>query len=174
MFQERSMDIAYQWLDSLLGLHASRASELSVAQTCARAFLVYLVLIAYVRFGKKRFLGEATAFDAILVIVIGSISSRAISGTAPFGASLAATLVLIAMHWVISYFTRDWPALGALLKGHDTVLIRNGRIDHKALSQSHMAMDDLEEDLRQQGIDDPKQVKEARLERSGKMSVVKK
>jgi uncharacterized membrane protein YcaP (DUF421 family) len=168
------MGSAPHLLDAALGLSADKPFELGVAQVCARAFVVYLVLIAYVRFGKKRFLGEATAFDAILVIVIGSISSRAISGTAPFGASLAATFLLIAMHWVISYFTKDWPALGTLLKGHDTVLIKNGRIDHKALSQSHMAMDDLEEDLRQQGIDDPKQVKEARLERSGKMSVVKK
>ncbi len=168
------MEAAAHVLDAILGLSAKTANELTVAQTCARAFVVYLVLIAYVRFGKKRFLGEATAFDAILVIVIGSISSRAISGTAPFGASLAATLVLIAMHWVISYFTRDWPALGALLKGHDTVLIRNGRIDHQALSNSHMAMDDLEEDLRQEGVDDPREVKEARLERSGRMSVIRK
>ena len=168
------MDIAYQWLDSLLGLHASRASELSVAQTCARAFLVYLVLIAYVRFGKKRFLGEATAFDAILVIVIGSLASRGIAGSAPLGSTLAATFVLIAMHWVMSYFTRDWPAVSTMLKGHNTVLIKNGRIDHKALNDSHMGMDDLAQDLREQGAGDPSEVKEARLERSGKVSVVRK
>jgi uncharacterized membrane protein YcaP (DUF421 family) len=168
------MNTAYQWLDTLLGLHASRASELSVAQTCARAFVVYLVLIAYVRFGKKRFLGEATAFDAILVIVIGSLASRAIAGNAPLGSTLAATFVLIAMHWVMSYFTKNWPALGTLLKGHDTVLIKNGRVNHQALGASHMAMDDLEQDLRQQGVDDPCDVKEARLERSGKVSVVRK
>jgi uncharacterized membrane protein YcaP (DUF421 family) len=168
------MDTVYQWLDTLFGLHASRAAELSIAQVCARAFVVYLVLIAYVRFGKKRFLGEATAFDAILVIVIGSLASRGIAGNAPLGSTLAATLVLIAMHWVMSYFTRDWPALGALLKGHDTVLVRNGEIDHKALSQSHMAMDDLKQDLRQQGVGDAAAVKEARLERSGKVSVVRK
>jgi uncharacterized membrane protein YcaP (DUF421 family) len=168
------MDTVYQWLDTLFGLHASRAAELSIAQACARAFVVYLVLIAYVRFGKKRFLGEATAFDAILVIVIGSLASRGIAGNAPLGSTLAATLVLIAMHWVMSYFTRDWPALGALLKGHDTVLVRDGEIDHKALSQSHMAMDDLKQDLRQQGVGDAAAVKEARLERSGKVSVVRK
>ena len=77
------------------------------------------------------------------------------------------------MHWVISYFTKDWPALGTLLKGRDTTLIRDGRIDHEALSDSHMAMDDLEEDLRQQGVDDPAKVKEARLERSGKLLVLR-
>ncbi|HVV80492.1 MAG TPA: YetF domain-containing protein [Pseudolabrys sp.] len=168
------MDTAYQWLDTLLGLQATRAADLSVAQTCARAFIVYLVLIAYARLGKKRFLGEATAFDVILLIIIGALSGRTIAGAAPLASTLAAILLMIAMHWVMSYATRDWPALGILLKGHDTVLIRNGRVDHKALAAAHMAMDDLSEDLRQQGVEDPRDVKEARLERSGKLSVIKK
>jgi uncharacterized membrane protein YcaP (DUF421 family) len=37
-----------------------------------------------------------------------------------------------------------------------------------------MSPDDLEEDLRQQGIKKHVQVEEARLERSGKLSVIKK
>ena len=164
----------YAIADALLGLSAKQAHELEISQVCLRAVLVYVILIAYVRFGKKRFLGEATAFDAILVIIIGSLSSRAISGTAPFGASLIATFVLIAMHWIISYFTENSPTLGNLIKGRDTLLIRNGRIDQRGLKQSHISRDDLDEDLRQQGIDDPKKVKEARLERSGKVSVIKK
>src|SRR3954464_15700216 len=104
-------------LDAVLGLSASKAAELTVLQVCARALVVYIVLIAYVRFAKKRFLGQATAFDAILVIIIGSIASRAISGTAPFIASLAATLVLIIFHWIISYLTEDSQLLGYLAKG---------------------------------------------------------
>lgn len=52
-----------------------------------------------------------------------------------------------------SYFTKDLPALGAFLKGHDR-LVKNGRIDRKALAESHMTMDDLEEDLREKGVED--------------------
>jgi uncharacterized membrane protein YcaP (DUF421 family) len=168
------MQTISHFLDTLIGLSATEASELTAAQVCARAVIVYLILIAYVRFGKKRFLGQATAFDAILVIVIGSIASRAISGTAPFLASLAGTFVLVLVHWIISYFTEDSSALGTLLKGHDTVIIRNGRVDRKALHGAHMSPDDLAEDLRQEGVRHPGEVKEARLERSGKLSVIKK
>jgi uncharacterized membrane protein YcaP (DUF421 family) len=168
------MDAVSHLLDTIIGLSATKASELTVAQVCARAIIVYLTLIAYVRFGKKRFLGQATAFDAILMIVIGSIASRAISGTAPFFASLAGTFMLVLVHWLISYFTEDSPVLGKILKGHDTVLVRNGRVDRKALQGAHMSPDDLAEDLRQEGIEHPSEVKEARLERSGKLSVIKK
>lgn len=168
------MQTVSHFLDTFIGLSATKAEELTAAQVCVRAFVVYLTLIAYVRFGKKRFLGEATAFDAILVIVIGSIASRAISGTAPFFASLAGTFVLVLVHWIISYLTEDSASLGAILKGHDTVIIRNGRVDRKALQGAHMSPDDLAEDLRQEGIQHPSEVKEARLERSGKLSVIKK
>jgi uncharacterized membrane protein YcaP (DUF421 family) len=162
------------FVDAALGLSATQADELSTLQVCLRACAVFLILIGYVRFGKKRFLGQATAFDAILVIVIGSVASRAISGTAPFVPSLAATFVLIAVHWLISFFTVNSPTLSYLVKGHDTVLIKNGRIDHKALRNAHMSMDDLSEDLRQNGVEDARDAKEARLERSGKLSVIKK
>ncbi|MGH6788335.1 MAG: DUF421 domain-containing protein [Pseudolabrys sp.] len=161
-------------LDTVLGLSAKHAEDLGTLQMCARALIVYLVLIGYVRFGKKRFLGRATALDAVLIIVIGSLASRAVSGTAPFFGSLAATFVFIALHWIISYFTESSTALSFFVKGHDTVLIRNGKVDRKALKKSHMSSDDLAEDLRQQGVEDPGEVKEARLERSGKVSVIKR
>ena len=97
------MEALCQTIDTLLGVSATKAEELTIGQVCLRAVVVYIVLIAYVRFAKKRFIGQATAFDFILVIIIGSISSRAISGTAPFFASLAGTFVLILMHWIISF-----------------------------------------------------------------------
>ena len=168
------MQSALAIFDAVLGLSATKADELSTLQVCFRAVVVYLVLIGFVRLGKKRFLGEATAFDAVLLITIGSIASRAISGTAPFLASLAGTFVLIVAHWVISYLTQSSPMLSYLIKGHDTLIIRNGLVNHQALRGAHMSEDDLAEDLRQQGVNDPGKVKEARLERSGKLSVIKK
>lgn len=168
------MDAIANTFDLLLGLSATRAEQLTTVQVCVRAAVVYLVLIAYVRIGKKRFLGEATAFDAILVIVIGSLASRAISGTAPFVSSLAGTLVLIMMHWLISRAARSSPRLSFLTKGRDTVLIRGGTIDRAALRSAHMSDDDLSEDLRQSGVASAADVEEARLERSGKLSVIKR
>jgi uncharacterized membrane protein YcaP (DUF421 family) len=168
------MEAFWNSTDALLGLSAVKAEELSMLQVCLRALVVYLVLIGYVRFAKKRFLSQATGFDAILVIVIGSVASRAISGSAPFVPSLAGTFVLVLVHWVISYITQNSALLGYIVKGKDTVLIRNGKIDREALAASHMSEDDLEEDLRQEGIETPTQVVMARLERSGRLSVIRK
>lgn len=168
------MQSIWHTIDVWLGLSATKAEELTTMQVCLRAVVVYLVLIAFVRFAKKRFLSRATAFDAVLVIVIGSIASRAISGTAPFFPSLAGTFVLILIHWIISYCSRSSKFLSYFVKGTDTIIIRNGTVDRQALASSHMSDDDLDEDLRQQGVEAAMGVKSARLERSGKLSVIKK
>jgi uncharacterized membrane protein YcaP (DUF421 family) len=161
------------FFETILGL-SLQAQQLSSAQVAVRAFVVFFVLLAIMRLGKKRFLGQATAFDAILVIVIGSIASRAISGTAPFVPSLVGTAAVVLMHWVVSLLTRDMPALGSLLKGHSNLIVRDGIVNRQELKKAHMSRDDLDEDLRQQGVESPKDVKVARLERSGKLSVVKR
>lgn len=159
--------------ETLLGL-SKPSSALDVGQLCLRAAIVYLVMILFLRLAKKRSLGRATVFDAILVIIIGSVASRAITGNAPFFGALAAVLVLIAMHWLISLGARGWPRLGWLVKGQSDLLIKNGKVDRGELKRAHMTDDDLAEDLRQKGVSDPADVKEARLERDGVLSVIKR
>ena len=138
--------------ETLLGL-SKPSSALDVGQLCLRAAIVYLVMILFLRLAKKRSLGRATVFDAILVIIIGSVASRAITGNAPFVGALAAVLVLIAMHWLISFGARGWPRLGWLVKGQSDLLIKNGKVDRGELKRAHMTDDDLAEDLRQKGVE---------------------
>lgn len=164
----------FQSVDAVFGFTATEAKELSSLQVCLRAALVFLILIAYFRFAKKRFLGQATGLDAILFIVIGSIASRAVSGTAPFLSSMAGSLTLIGMHWLLSYFSKDSNTLGALIKGRTTLLVRNGEVDREALAAAHMSDADLTEDLRLKGVSGLSEIREARLERNGKLSVIRK
>ena len=78
------------------------------------------------------------------------------------------------MHWLFSYLAQRSPWLSGLLKGHSTLLIADGHIQHGPLRAAHMSRDDLDEDLRQEGVVDPAGVREARLERSGRLSVIRK
>ena len=166
------MDAIFEIAQSLLGL-SQKAENLGFAQVAVRATLVYMTLITFVRLGKKRSLGQATAFDAILIILIGSIASRAVSGTASFFPNLVAVALLIALHSLILYFSCVSTTFGGLIKGNPTLLIKDGRVHRKALRAAHMTDDDLEEDLRKEGIRAPADVAEARLERDGKLSVLR-
>jgi uncharacterized membrane protein YcaP (DUF421 family) len=160
-------------LDQALGL-SLKSEQLGFGHMAARAVVMYVALIVLVRFAKKRFLGQATAFDYILVVLIGAVAGRAMTGGAPYFASLFGLSVLVAMHWTFSAASQRSTAFSSLIKGHATTIIRDGRPDKREMAKSHMSDDDLDEDLREKGVKEPSEVQEARLERSGKLSVIKK
>jgi uncharacterized membrane protein YcaP (DUF421 family) len=160
------------WLDWMLGL-GLESRDINVVQMGLRAVVVYVVTVLIVRLGKKRFMGQSTAFDVILGIMLGSIVSRAVTGNAPFAPALAASAVLIAMHWLFSRIAMHWHGFGWMIKGRTAVVLRDGTVDWTVMRKSHMTEHDLWEDLRADGVADLRQVAEARLERSGRLSVIK-
>jgi uncharacterized membrane protein YcaP (DUF421 family) len=160
-------------LDQILGL-SLKSEQLGFWHMAARAFLMYFLLIAIVRAGKKRFLGRSTAFDVILVILIGSIAARALTGGAPYFPSVLAIVTLVAMHWLFSLMSRSSASFSEVIKGTSTPLIRDGQVNMGHLRAAHMSLDDLQEDLRLEGVGKVSEIEEARLERSGRLSVIKK
>jgi uncharacterized membrane protein YcaP (DUF421 family) len=160
------------WCQVALGL-GLESKDISVWQMGLRAVVVYVVTVIVVRLGKKRFMGQATAFDVILGIMLGSIVSRAVTGNAPFLPALVASAVLIGMHWLFSAVAVRWHGFGWAIKGRAVHLVRAGEVDQKAMARSHMTEHDLWEDLRAKSVSKLDQVAEARLERSGQLSVIK-
>src|SRR5215212_5523194 len=170
--KEGSMDEIEGLLGLLLGLGIDN-KEINALQMGLRAVLVYVVTVLMVRLAKKRFMGRASAFDVILGIMLGSIVSRAVTGNAPVLSALVAAAALLLMHGMFSGIAMGWHGFGALIKGHPLLLVRDGQIDWAALRTAHMTEHDLWEDLRSKGVTDLKHVAEARLERSGQVSVSK-
>jgi uncharacterized membrane protein YcaP (DUF421 family) len=156
-----------------LGL-GQEAKELAFWQMGLRAIFMYMATLLIVRMGKKRFMGRATAFDLIVGIMLGSIASRAITGNAPLFPTLAAAAMIMALHWIFSAIAVRWHWFGRLIKGRSTLLIKDGEVDEDALCGAHMTSRDLAEALREAGIVDLRKVAEARLERGGQMSVIRR
>ena len=159
-------------LETLLGPGAE--NDLGALQMGARALVVYVVALAIVRLGKKRFMGRATAFDVIVGIVLGSIASRAITGNAPMVPAMTAAAVVMALHWGFSALAVRWALFGRVIKGRSRLLVKEGRVDEDALCEAHMTARDLLVAVREQGASEVSMVSEARLERDGTVSVIPK
>jgi uncharacterized membrane protein YcaP (DUF421 family) len=166
------MERAYEWLQAALGI-GLESRDLGVVQMGLRAAIVFVVTLTIVRLGKKRFLGRATAFDVILGIMLGSIVSRGVTGNAPLVPTLGAAATLMLMHWLFSAIALRWHGFGALVKGRPRLLVSEGRMDDEAMRTAHMTEHDLREDLRSKSVARLEEVREARLERSGQLSVIK-
>ena len=152
-----------------------KATELTMLHISIRALLIFVVGLALVRIGDRRSLSEKTAFDAIFIVLIGSMLSRAINGTAPFLATIAAGVVLMIVHRVCAFGACKSHAFGKLIKGRPITLVRNGEIDRAQMRRFLVSEHDLEEDLRLDAkTEDVSTIQLARLERSGDISFIKK
>src|SRR3954471_2188014 len=151
-----------------------KATELTVINISLRCFMIFIVGLALVRIGDRRSLSEKTAFDAIFIVLLGSMLSRAINGTAPFFTTIVAAIALMIIHRIFAYgaFKSHW--FGKLIKGQPRTLVRNGEIDCEMMKQNLVSEHDLDEDLHLHAkTEDVSMIKIARLERSGDISFIK-
>jgi uncharacterized membrane protein YcaP (DUF421 family) len=159
-------------LQGLLALGADREAP-GAAAMALRTVAVYAVTLLLVRVGSRRLLAKPSAFDVIVAIMVGSIMSRAINGAAPFGPTLAAGAVLLAMHWAFAVLALRMHWLSAGLKGTRIELVRDGEVLRDGMRRANITDDDLAEALRLQIHDDDlSRVRAAYMERSGAISVV--
>ncbi len=152
-----------------------KATELTLLQISIRGFIIFVVGLAVVRIGDRRSLSEKTAFDAIFIVLIGSMLSRAINGTAPFFTTIAAGTVLMLIHRAFAFGACKSHGFGKLIKGRPVTLVRDGQIDRAQMRRSLVSDHDFEEDLRLDAkTEDVSTIALARLERSGDISFIKK
>jgi uncharacterized membrane protein YcaP (DUF421 family) len=161
-------------LDTIFGGDAP-VHPLLLGQVAARALVVYVIGLIVVRLGKSRLLASATVLDILLAVVIGSLLSRGINGAASLSGTATACAVLVALHWLMTQLACRSHRFGNLVKGHCRLLVENGRIDWKAMRQSHLSHEDLLEELRlNANVEDLSRIEKAYKERSGQVSGVRR
>lgn len=166
------MDAFLAQVQALLGLGMD-IGDVDSLQMGLRTVVIYVAMLFIVRLGSKRFLSEASAFDVIVAIMLGSIMSRGINGSAPLVPTIVAGAALLGLHWlfaVIAYHT-NW--FGGLVKGHRVLLIKDGKVQEDGMRKAAITSADLAESLRMATRDpDPAKIERAYLERNGKISVL--
>jgi uncharacterized membrane protein YcaP (DUF421 family) len=171
---ERSgMNTFSEFLHALLGI-GTEPRDLTFLQVSVRGVIVFIATLIMVRLGSKRSLAEKTAFDAVFIVIIGSMLARAINGSEAFFPTLGTGFVLVFLHRVFGIAAYYSHAFGILVKGKPVVLVQDGRLQRKNMLWDHISKHDLEEDMRLEAkTDDLSRIQVARLERSGDISFIK-
>jgi uncharacterized membrane protein YcaP (DUF421 family) len=128
-----------------------------------------------IRLGHKRSLARKTPFDAVLIVILASVLSRAINGSAAFFATLGGSVVIVLIHRLFAFIAYHSHAFGILIKGRPEVIVENGNFVIDTMRRNHISKHDLEEDLRLDAeLENISRVQVARVERSGDISFIKK
>ena len=168
------MNALWNFLETFLGLSVE-PKDLTFIQISLRGIIVFLVTLITMRLGHKRSLSRKTPFDAVLLVILAAVLSRAINGSAAFFATLGGGVVLVILHRIFAHLAYYSHGFGILVKGKPDVIVRDGECDFEMMRRNHVSIHDLEEDMRLDAYtDDLSKVRLARVERSGDISFIKK
>ena len=149
--------------------------HLTALQMGARSFVMFFITLALIRIAGMRIFGKKTAFDNILVIMLGAILARGVVGASPFFSTVAAATVMVIVHKILAILAMKHVWVGKIVKGIHRSLFKDGEINWKNMRISSISKDDLMEGVRLEihsdNLDD---VKEAVIEKNGEVSVIKK
>lgn len=135
-------------------------------------FIIALVLIRVA--GKKTF-GKNSAFDNIIIIMLGAILSRGVVGASPFFGVVISGVAMVLMTRLVSWISIHNKTFSLLVKGQHKCLYKKGMIDRHNLTTSLLSENDLMEGVRlEANTKSLEDVEEVFLECNGDLSVIKK
>ena len=149
-------------------------NDVSIWQAVARALLVLAYGILAVRLVGRRIFGKWSALDIVVSIIVGSNLSRAITGSAPLWATLAATSALLFAHWLLAQAAARSTLFSRLFEGAPVWLARDGKVDDVTRRRRSVSDADIGEALRSSGVETIDDASEIVLEPSGHISSLRK
>ena len=137
-----------------------------------RTVLLYILIVVGMRLMGKRQIGELEPSELVLTMMISDLASVPMQDFGiPLLAGFIPILTLLALSLFLSQLSLHNLRFRKLMCGSPTILIRNGEIQQSAMRKNRLTLDELLEELREQGYSDLQDIKYAILENSGQLSV---
>ena len=140
-----------------------------------RATVIYFFLWLLTRALGKRELAEMTAFELLLLVVVGDLIQQGVTqeDTSITGAILAVGTIGV---WILVFSWIGFRNKRArdVIEGVPVVVVRDGRPIEPALQLERVVLDEVLESARNQGISNLRDVQLAILEPDGKFSFLQR
>lgn len=139
-----------------------------------RGSAVYGLLFVLLRFVLRRDAGSMGLADILLIVLIADASQSAMAGEASTladGFVLVGTLV--GWNWLLDWASWRFPVVDRWVEPPPRVLVRRGRLQRANLRREYVTVPQLMAALRQHGVAKLAEVKFARMEPDGSISVIR-
>lgn len=140
-----------------------------------RGLIVYVVLLTLLRLSGKRTLGEFTAFDFLVIVLLGeAVQGVMVGGDESLFGGLIVAATVVAVNYAVGFFSTRSERFDRLIEGDPVVIISDGRMIERQLKRNNLPVGDVDEAMRGENISDIAEVRLAVLEPSGKISFIKR
>lgn len=141
--------------------------------TAARGLLVYALMLVIIRMLGKRTVGNFTAFDLLVALMLGEVVDEIIYGDVTLAQGAVAIVVVAAAKYVTAWLTYLNSTLAHLFEGKPREVVRDGELLRDMMRKELMNEEDVMAALRLQSVSDMREVKRAVLEVDGEVSVIR-
>jgi uncharacterized membrane protein YcaP (DUF421 family) len=141
--------------------------------TSARAAAVYVLMLVVIRALGKRTVGNFSAFDLLIALMLGELVDEIIYGDVGFLNGAVAIVTLAALAAIDAFGSYANRGVQALLEGKPTVIMREGELVEKGMRAERLNERDVMAMLRLHGVQELREVKLATVETDGELSVLK-
>lgn len=138
-----------------------------------RSVAVYFFMVIALRvFGKKQ-LSQLNTADVILILLISNSVQNAMVGnnTSLYG-GLVAALALFIINYAFKKVKSKSEFIKNLVQDKPEILIHNGRIEFETIARLGITNDELQEAMREHGVERYKDVKLSIFEIDGSISII--
>ncbi|TCV97758.1 uncharacterized protein DUF421 [Luteibacter rhizovicinus] len=140
-----------------------------------RGVATYAGLLILLRLAGKRAFGEMSAFDVIVLVLVGGVLRTSIIGDDKgFIGPFIGVSSILATDWLIAWLCTRAPAFNRLMEGFPSLLVRNGQRDRSTLRAQNIPDAALDRALHGAGLERDDEVATARLEPNGKITITKR
>lgn len=139
-----------------------------------RGTVMYLFIFFFLRILPKRQAGEMSMTDMVLVVLIAEAASQSMIGESyslPNGIVLVSTLLF--WNFILHFLSVRSHFFERVVHAKPIMLIKDGKMLKVNMHREMISEELLQSEIREQGIGDIKQIKEARIEGDGKLSFIK-
>lgn len=147
----------------------------SIPEVILRGTLTYMMLFLILRFLLKRQSGVIGIADLLVIVLIADAAQNAMANeykSITEGGILVLTIVF--WNYAVDWVGYRFPALQRLTRPPPLLLIKDGEMIFRNMRQEMITTEELNSQLRQQGIEHCSQVKLAFIEGDGTISVIRK
>lgn len=138
-----------------------------------RAAFIYGFVQLLFRLAGRKELGRYSIFDVLLLALVATAAREAIvANDSSLTSAMIGLTTIVGLDWVLSYLTYRSAKAADLIEGPVRQLVREGRPDEENLRHTRISRDDLLASARRKGLDSLDDVKDAYLERSGRITVI--
>lgn len=147
--------------------------DASLVESFVRGSVIYLSIVVLFRVAMRRQGGSIGLPDIMLVVLVSECVSAALSAeTKSVPNGLAAVAALLFWSFFLDRLGHRWPWFQRLLEPAPLALVRDGKMLREHLDREGITEEELNAQLRLNGVEDVSGVKLATLEADGEVSVI--